>query len=59
MSYGQRENVGLPKFDSGEIPRGHIPVLSHSQPVCLFHALVIHSLAVKLDDGVDQLHNCY
>lgn len=28
-----REDVGPPKYDSGELPRNHIPLLTHSQGV--------------------------
>ncbi|XP_020258043.1 probable cellulose synthase A catalytic subunit 8 [UDP-forming] [Asparagus officinalis] len=32
-NYGRGEDIGPPKYDSGEIPRNHIPLLTHSQPV--------------------------
>ncbi|URD75510.1 cellulose synthase [Musa troglodytarum] len=31
MGHEQGEDVGAPKYDSGEIPRNHIPLLTHSQ----------------------------
>ncbi|RWW14804.1 hypothetical protein BHE74_00041896 [Ensete ventricosum] len=31
MGHEQVEDVGAPKYDSGEIPRNHIPLLTHSQ----------------------------
>lgn len=36
MSHEQGEDIGPPKYDSGEIPRNHIPLLTHSQGVCDF-----------------------
>lgn len=41
----QGEDIG-PKYDSGEIPQNHIPLLTHRQGVCLYY-LVIH-LSVHL-----------
>lgn len=34
MNSGQGEDIGRPKYDSGEIPRGYIPSLAHSQVYC-------------------------
>ncbi|KAM0943645.1 putative cellulose synthase (UDP-forming) chromatin regulator PHD family [Dioscorea sansibarensis] len=31
MSRGRGEDMGPPKYDSGELPRSHIPLISHSQ----------------------------
>ncbi|KAJ6841154.1 putative cellulose synthase A catalytic subunit 8 [UDP-forming] [Iris pallida] len=30
-TYGQGDDAGPPKYDSGEIPRNHIPLLTHGQ----------------------------
>lgn len=36
MSRGRGGETGISKNDSGEFPRNHIPLITHSQGVCQF-----------------------